>query len=299
MPAQQPPEYFANEQAPHMAATYVYVIQHDDGTRVYYSGFDREITLVNLPADICPEGEALFLPSQIKHGAVTNNDKFEERATVLTIDSNDQRFRRFCVTAAAVKLRCWIIRLSAGDEIPDEVNYLTSCFVVESGILSKFAFSGMTIAAEVVPEPYFVNFSVPRVWCQKQCNHALYGEGCYLNKDGFAFTTTIVSVDPAARTIIISGRKSGAPADWFEAGMFRHPESGLNYAIAWSAFEDVSDTLLKLGYWNPELAPGQALTAYAGCRRTTADCLNKFNNAANFGGFAFVPGRNPVTNFAV
>lgn len=295
MPLEHADSYRAEETAPHLAVAYVYVIEHADGTRIYYSNFDRELTLFNIPAYICPAGTAVFLPSQIKHGAVTSNDKFEERVCTLTLDSTDERLRRFFVVAAAVKLKAWIIRL-AQMEITDSVDFEKNAIVVESGILSKFAFAGQTIAAEVTPEPYFVNFSIPRHYFQRQCNHPLYGPGCNLDKNAFAFTTTILAINSAERTLIIEGRKPGGAADYFEAGMFDHPATQSKYAIAWSAFEGASDTKLKLGYWDPQLAPGQALTAYAGCKHTVHDCLYKFGNGANYGGFPYVPNKNPVTN---
>lgn len=298
MSAELPAEYQAHEQAPFLAAAYVYCIQHDDGRRVYYSGFDQPITLTNIPVLICPEGEAEFLPSQIKHGNITSNDKFEERACTIHIDTTDTRLRRFFVTAAAVKLRCWIIRIAAESIGSETVDFTSSAVVVESGILSKFAFSGMAIAAEVTPDPYYVNFSIPRYWFQRQCNHALYGEGCNLDKENFAYSSTITAINAAERIITILGKKPGAAANYFEAGMFYHAATGLRYAIGWSDFSG-DDTILKLGYWNPELQTGQTVRAYAGCRHIPEDCNSKFNNAPNFGGFPFVPSRNPATNSVI
>lgn len=294
MPQILPPEYLANEQAPHLSALYIYVIEHEDGTRAYYSGFDRPVTLINIPVKICPEEEAVFLPTNIKHEAITVSDRFTERSCVLKLDTSDIMLRRYFLTAAAVKLRCWIIRVGQS-LITDTIDFTTSAFVAEVGILSKFSFSGLTIACEVTPEPFQVNFSVPRYWFQKQCNHVLYGHGCNLDKAAFAWETTIVSVNSQEKEIVVTGRKSGGWPDYFSLGMFWHPATKLNFSVGWSSYEGASDTLLKLGYWNPELAPGQALTLYPGCRHTPDDCNSKFNNSPNYGGFPYVPPRNPAT----
>lgn len=289
-----PDEYTASEQSPHLRSLYLYVIQHEDGSRVYYSGFDAPVTLVNIPESICPEGTMEFLPSQIRHGDVGNSERFMERSVNVSIDSNDTRIRRYFVVAAAVKLRCWIIRIST-QEIGEEMDFNTDAFVVEMGILSKFAFNKLTITAELTPEPYYVGFSIPRHWYQRQCNHPLYGPGCTLNRNDFKFESTILSLDRAAREIVIAGRKSGGLETYFSAGMFYHPASKMNFVISWSKYEGTTDTKFKLAYWNPDLAVGQALTAYAGCRHTAEDCSTKFGNQANFGGFAWVPLKNPVT----
>lgn len=37
----------------------------------------------------------------------------------------------------------------------------------------------------------------------------------------------------------------------------------------------------------------QSATLYPGCKHTIDDCKNKFNNVANYGGFPWIPGKNP------
>ncbi len=292
----QPEGYFGSEQSPNIAASYLYVISHDDGTQQFWTSYTSAIVLQNIPTHIVAAGEATFLPSQIKHGAVASNDRFEVRSCSLSIDSDDERLRRFFVMSAAVKLKMWIIRISRA-EFSQTVDFETEALVVESGILSRFSFSGQTIAAELTPEPFYMEHSVPRYFCQRSCNHALYGHGCGLSPEDFMLETEIVSIDPAAREIVVLGRKGGgAAATYFEAGYFDHDETGQKFSIAWSAHTGASDTKFKLGYWHPDLAPGQTLKAYAGCRHTADDCVNRFGNGANFGGFPFVPNKNPVTN---
>lgn len=291
----QPEEYFGSEQAPHLSSAYCYVITHDDGTQQFFTSSDRAIVLTNIPTAIVAAETATFQPSQIKHGGIGSNDRFEARAVQLSLDTDDTRLRRFFVVAAAVKLRAWIIRVSV-ETMTETIDFTRQAIVVESGILSKFAFSGQTIMTEVTPEPYYLDQSVPRYFCQRSCNHALYGTGCGLDRDDFSFATDIVSLDSADRTITVTGQKGGgAAADYFNAGMFYHDATGLYFSVAWSAF-DGGNTKFKLGYWHPELTVASTLTAYAGCRHTVGDCTDKFDNAANFGGFPFVPNKNPVTN---
>jgi hypothetical protein len=42
-----------------------------------------------------------------------------------------------------------------------------------------------------------------------------------------------------------------------------------------------------------QMEVGNTISAFPGCRRTIDDCVNKFNNLDNFGGFPHSPGRNP------
>ncbi len=290
----QPPEYFGEEQSPHLSAAYAYVIQHDDGTQQYFTGTDQIIVMENIPTAVVPAGTATFLPGQIQHGKITSNDRFENRGVTMSITSEDQRLRRFFTMAAAVKLKAWIIRISQ-ERLEGTVDFTKNALIVESGILAKFGFSGMVVSCELTPEPYFVDRSIPRFFCEKTCNHPLYGPGCNLDKEDWKFATKILSVDRAERLIVVEGQKADVDENWFQAGHFKHDVTKLFFAIAWS--EHVGpDTRLKLAYWHPELAINSTLTAYAGCRHTVEDCAGKFENEANFGGFPFVPNRNPVTN---
>ena len=43
----------------------------------------------------------------------------------------------------------------------------------------------------------------------------------------------------------------------------------------------------------PGLAIGDAIYLYPGCDRTLNTCHAKFGNSANFGGFPFIPTKNP------
>ena len=49
----------------------------------------------------------------------------------------------------------------------------------------------------------------------------------------------------------------------------------------------------------PGLAVGVALEAFAGCDRTFATCQSKFGNSLNFGGFPWIPAKNPFAGDSI
>jgi hypothetical protein len=293
----QPDAYFAEEQAPHTTAAYAYVVQHEDGSAVFWTTWDKAIEITGLPANMMADDPQTFTPVQVRHGAVTANDKYENRFTALTVGTQDTELRRFFVAAAAVRLKAWIIRIN-GEKLRDGVPlaYAENCLIIESGILSAFSFKGQVVAARITPEPFYVDRAVPRYYFERLCNHSLYGPGCNLNKTAFDFASEILSLNPAQREIVVQGRPVGALTDHFTAGYFFHDPSGNNFACAWSAYSGASDFKLKLHTWNPEFEVGDTITLFAGCNHTTGDCQNKFGNIANFGGFPRIPNRNPVVN---
>jgi uncharacterized phage protein (TIGR02218 family) len=134
-----------------------------------------------------------------------------------------------------------------------------------------------------VPERDVLKKRVPGPKYQKPCNHILYDAGCGVDKNLFKVTATLTSV--AAETIKAAAFAT-KPDGWFNAGYI---EKGTERRMILS---HVGDTLTLL---NPMagLVVGDVITAFAGCKRDFADCNTKFNNAPNFFGFEFIPGRNP------
>lgn len=292
----QPLALRAEERSPHQTPAYGYTIQHPDGTYQFLTGLDRPIRVSNLPAAWGAADPQTFTPTQIKHGTVTASDRHEPRHVTIYADSADTRLRRFLVTAAPTKIRMWIIRFNAEAILEDAtVDYTTHAQIIESGVLGKFGFSGLTIAAELTPDVFFQGGEIPRFFFSRRCNHPLFSTGCGLAKASFAFDSEIVSLDPVQREMVILGRKAAVDADYFSTGHLLVDDLGMHFSIGWSEHTGASNTKLKLTTWHPEFTVGQTLTAYAGCRHTVADCT-RLGNVANFGGFPHIPTKNPTLN---
>lgn len=292
----QPPSYAAEERAQHSAPGYCYIVQHESGT-MFYTSRDRPISIANLPAEMGASNPQTFAPSQIKHGAIESRDRYEASSTSITVTVENDALRRYFLTAAAVKLKAWILRINTPD-IEAALDFGTDAIVVQSGILGKVGFQRNTIGIELTPEPFYVEGKVPRMFFGRGCQHFLYGAqylgvGCGLDKEDWKFETTIAALDPAQRIITLTGQRSPvSPATFFNAGHLLNVTLGARLTIGWSEF-NASDTDLHVITWNPELAVGQTIKAYAGCALTKAACT-VFGNLENFGGFADVPNKSPL-----
>lgn len=296
-----PPAYAAQEGAPHLRAGYCYVVQMDDGTTLFLTGRDRTISIANLPAAMAAADPQTFSPAQISHGTVKSADRYEQQSTTIQVTTENLRLQRYMLTAGTVKLKAWIIRLARDTLDSAVVDFETEALVVQSGILGRFSMKGNVIGVELTPEPFYVEGKIPRFFYGRGCQHFLYGEqfrgvGCGVDKTAWQYVTTIASVDPAQRSIIISGQRPASAETFFNAGHLLITALNVKMTIAWSAF-DASDTLLKLVTWHPEIEVGQALTAYGGCAHTRAAC-EAFGNLENFGGFSDVPNKSPLHGVA-
>lgn len=127
---------------------------------------------------------------------------------------------------------------------------------------------------------------------QVTCPHALYGKGCKLNKEDFDTPGTVTNVTNA--TVIVP-EAAGFADGHFTSGIFEDNAGNLRFITS-----HVGSTLNLIRPMNPLIdfvaANGYAgLTCrlFPGCDRTTTTCNNRFGNLNNYGGFPFIPGKNP------
>jgi uncharacterized phage protein (TIGR02218 family) len=122
----------------------------------------------------------------------------------------------------------------------------------------------------------------------RQCPHALYDWNCRAPKETFAVTGTL---DAVLGIHVNSPAFDAYPDGWFTNGFMEFPlYDGVLERRA--IINHIGPTLALLGT-TQGIEVGMMITAYPGCNRTSSDCLTKFNNLANFGGFEHLPGKSP------
>jgi uncharacterized phage protein (TIGR02218 family) len=131
---------------------------------------------------------------------------------------------------------------------------------------------------------------------QKNCRHALYGRGCNLNDYDFAVAGVVTSISGFLVTIedlIDSSITDG----YFTGGMIENADGFLRYITNHSGTQL---TLMRPFSVLEDEVSGSAgianVTLYPGCDHSKTTCKNKFNNLNNFGGFPWIPGKNPFNN---
>lgn len=123
------------------------------------------------------------------------------------------------------------------------------------------------------------------------CSHILYDDGCKISNVLYKIATALVTVNgitltaPAFATFPDT---TPVPNGWWVTGYIERPLNGdLRYITA-----HTGDTITILVGFEGLLA-GEVINIYAGCNHTFSTCDIKFNNTDNFGGFPFVPAKNP------
>lgn len=127
---------------------------------------------------------------------------------------------------------------------------------------------------------------------QKNCRHALYGRGCWLDPEDFDVDATVTIIDG----LLVTSPEADALADgYFTGGMIRAPDGTLAYIA------EHTGAILRLNRVSASLAaayaspgPPVAVKLYPGCNHSYGTCRDKFANDDNYGGFDYIPTKNPM-----
>jgi uncharacterized phage protein (TIGR02218 family) len=120
---------------------------------------------------------------------------------------------------------------------------------------------------------------------QRGCPHVLYGPGCNLNRASVSTVTTVTAISGLVLSVAALGAYpfAGGFVEWeVEAGVierrFVSGFSGLDLTLT-QAFQGIT--------------VGATVTVSPGCDHTMATCDGTYSNVDNFGGFPFIPSKNP------
>jgi uncharacterized phage protein (TIGR02218 family) len=122
---------------------------------------------------------------------------------------------------------------------------------------------------------------------QRHCPHVLYGGLCRAS----AVTHRVQgTVSGTSGTTVTVPAAAGVPAGHFSGGYATWSAGGITEKRMIVSHAGESLTLASAP---PGLAVGATVMLYPGCDHTLATCEAKFANSANFGGFPFIPTKNP------
>jgi uncharacterized phage protein (TIGR02218 family) len=117
------------------------------------------------------------------------------------------------------------------------------------------------------------------------CSFSLFGEGCEANKNTYKLVITNFLLNPT-RTELTSSTLNSKESGYFSGGY-------IDAAGEYNYIKEHNNLTLKLLY--PLQSSANEIIVYPGCDKTRDICKNKFNNEKNYGGFPFIPPKNPVT----
>ncbi len=161
--------------------------------------------------------------------------------------------------------------------------------VLFDGFVANVALDG-ELEAKILcnPNTKIFNRTAPRFTYLGLCNHILYDERCKVDISLFKFTGLVSVVD--GNDITVNGAGGVGPADNFVGGFSRFPAGSLDDArMILAQSGDVMTLLLPFA----ATVIGSDIDLFAGCAHDLTTCDVKFDAVLEYGGFPFVPRKNP------
>lgn len=160
--------------------------------------------------------------------------------------------------------------------------------IFKGAVLSvSFIKNGRVAVLQVAPSTVAKGRPVPRFTYQGLCNHMLYDERCKVSEHDPSFEKFLPCTATVDTVLTLTGAGGFGLSDFFEQG-FVEFDGDFRLVVGQSG----DDLTLLLPF--VEDPTGHTLRTVAGCKaRLAIDCRDKFNNVDNYGGFAFVPQKNP------
>jgi uncharacterized phage protein (TIGR02218 family) len=220
-----------------------------------------------------------YEPMEVKRESVTFSPDERAEALKITVPASTPLVRKFINSVPGQKMTLTILRVHRNDG----ANELLQLF---KGVAKTVAFTLNGLEAEIAVLPITAELqdSLPRFVFSSVCNHVLYDQGCTVAQSLFRHQEEVTGV--AGDTITVQGL--GAMGDDWATGGYIALTSGDFRLI----IDHTGDTIRLLLPF-PTSPLGQTVEVFAGCDHSINTCSSKFNNVPNFGGFAWVPLKNP------
>jgi len=189
----------------------------------------------------------------------------------------------------------------------DNVETIVSLTIFERDVFGDIAVVWKGRLAGVKPsmseiklsfESIFTSLRRPglRARFQRTCRHMLYGRNCGVDKAAFAVPAT-----PTAMTgkVVTVPEAAAHPDGYFVTGMLEGPDGTLRFIIG-----HVGDQITLIRPFDSlARAIVQGLPTdgflYPGCDRTRGTCSGRYDNLNNYGGFDWIPIRNPFDGSSI
>lgn len=209
-----------------------------------------------------------------------NADPSQDRLKI-TLPASHDFAKRFVASAPGARVTLIVRRMHVGD--PDN-----ETIVIFDGAVHVAGYPGDGRTCELValPANSATARPTPRYTYQNLCNHMLYDSRCKINESDPQWQKILPVTAVSGATITVTG--AGAfGSDFFVAGFVAFAG---DFRTVTAQATDVL-TLISPFASSPL---NQSVRCQAGCKlRLVDDCVNKFNNLVNFGGFPYVPTKNP------
>lgn len=202
----------------------------------------------------------------------------------VTIPTANPVAQLFTSTLPGVRVRLTVFRFHRDDTPTPEVITVFDGYV--NGARFEKQLKECVLAAR--PTISAIGRVIPPRTYQSKCNHTLYDPlTCRVDDTDPAFRASAKSVSAQVGNVLMVTGLGAYASGWFKGG-FVEVVGAADYR---QILQDDGAGNLRLLY--PFATTPTTVNVFAGCAHRIDVCKSKFDNVINFGGFAFVPKKNP------
>lgn len=226
-------------------------------------------------------GGNTYVPRQISRSDPSQSSEDRMQELQVTLPAEDDISSRFTGIVPAISMTLEISRYHRTD---------TNAFIVWAGAIIGAAYTkqGAECILRCATAEAAFSRIIPRYKYHAMCNNVLFDSRCQVVQATYTHTATVTGVTTDETAITVNGLSAAFPAaDWAVGGYVNYNSEDYRFVTAQSG-----DVLtLFMPFLNNPL--NQTVSVYAGCDHLQATCASKFSNGINFGGFPYVPTKNP------
>jgi uncharacterized phage protein (TIGR02218 family) len=251
-------------------------ITRADNVRFGFTDHDRDLVFDGTLF----EAATGFTASEIKDALGLSVDNLEVSSALKSDRLNEDDLAAGLYDDAAVEI--WRVNWMDTDQR----------VLMRAGSLGEVRRSGAAFTAEVRGLAHYLQQPKGRLY-QSACDADLGDIRCGVDLDNPAFRGTGTVLAAASPRLFTAAGLSAFAAGWFTRGLVTFT-SGANTGRSQEVKRHtIAGTEATIELWQPmalPIAPADAFTVTAGCDKQLATCKARFANAANFRGFAHMPG---------
>jgi len=221
-----------------------------------------------------------YEPVELQRGEISYDEKLEANTISITFKYLSQPAAEFVGIGPSELIWISIHKLHR-DMVTEET---TPIFI---GQLKDTSFQGVSAQVTCVGFEHFLKQIVPRLRYGPGCQWNLYDPNtCKIVKASYT-TTGVLSGVSANGLTLISTVFSSQTSGYYNQGFIK-------YGAYYRMISNHTSNSVTLRYPIPGLVTGVSIEVSAGCDKTRATCISKFNNINNHLGFKDIPKDNPA-----
>lgn len=225
-----------------------------------------------------------YTATQIKRSSLQASTEDAINRLTVNMPLDNTVVQRFIGNVPGTRATIQVLRGHRNDGIEEAV-------LMFDGFITNVEMDGQLNAKIICkPQTAVFNRSGPLISYQGLCNHVLYDVRCKITRGAFTYTGLASAV--VGSVVTVNGLSVNG-ADWAVGGILQAPTAAPEdrRLIVSQSGDDVT-LLLPISF----SILGSIVDVLAGCDHSLSICDSKFANVINYGGFPFVPTKNPFNS---